>query len=328
MTAVSTYDAVRTESDSRQEASRPATGEQYVICRGDATATIGQVAAVLRDYSVAGTRYTETWPADAMTPHACGVVLMPWPNRVAGGLWTWQGSPQQLDITEPQTGNASHGLLRDTPYRLAARTDESVTLTAAIYPQHGWPFTLDTAVTYALTDTGLAVTHRVSNVGVDQAVFGCGAHPYLRIGDVPVDDLAVTVRAGSYFVTDEAMIPVEKRPLEGVLTGLPQGISLRGQHLDTGFTDLAPVAGRFEHLLTAPDGRTLTVWADFDFAYTIVFTPDDFPNDTSREAAGEHRALAVEPMTCPTNALNTGEGLIRLAPGETWQASWGLTPAG
>lgn len=323
---MSTYDAVRTAPDSRPAAPRAATGEQYLLRRGDSVARIGQVGAVLRDYTVAGTGYTETWPADAPAPHACGVVLMPWPNRVAGGRWTWQGSPQRLDITEPETGNASHGLLRYTPYRPSAGTEDSVTLAASIYPQHGWPFTLDTTVTYALTDSGLAVTHRVSNRGTGEAVFGCGAHPYLRIGDVPVDDLLVTVRAGSYFVTDQAMIPVEKRPLDGALAGLPHGISLRGQHLDTGFADLELVAGRIEHTLAAPNGRTLTLWADPDFAYTIVFTPDDFPNDTSRETAGQHRALAIEPMTCPTNALNTGEGLIRLEPGESWQASWGLTP--
>ena len=31
-------------------------------------------------------------------------------------------------------------------------------------------------------------------------------------------------------------------------------------------------------------------------------------------------------MTCPTNALNSGEGLISLEPGGTWRASWGLAP--
>lgn len=298
-----------------------------MIRRGDAVAHIGQVAAVLRGYSVAGVDYIETSPAEAVAPHACGIVLMPWPNRVAGGQWTWQGSVQQLDITEPETGNASHGLLRYTAYRLTARTEDSVTLAAAIYPQHGWPFTLDTEVTYALTDDGLSVTHRVRNVGEGEAVFGCGAHPYVRIGGVPVDDLCVTIRAGSYLVTNEAMIPVEKRPLDGALVGLSRGMSLRGLHLDTGFADLAAVGGRIEHSVAAPDGRALTIWADPVFAYTIVFTPDDFPNDTSRGPAGLHRALAIEPMTCPTNALNTGEGLIHLAPGETWEASWGLAPS-
>jgi len=29
-------------------------------------------------------------------------------------------------------------------------------------------------------------------------------------------------------------------------------------------------------------------------------------------------------MTCPPNALRTGDGLIELRPGEPWHASWGI----
>lgn len=305
---------------------RPATGDQYLLRRGTATARIGQVGAVLREFTDSGTHYTETWPEADATPYSCGLVLLPWPNRVAAGVWHWAGLRQQLDITEPQRGNALHGLVNQRPHDVIAQTDDSVTLAATIYPQHGWPFALDTAVTYAVTDQGLAVTHHVRNIGADHAVFGCGAHPYLRVGDVPVDDLTVTVRAGSYYVTDDAMIPVEKRPVDGRLAQLPTGVRVGELHLDTGLTDLALVRGRIEHELTAPDGRGLTVWADPDFAYTIVFTPDDFPNDTSRGPTGLHRAIAIEPMTCPTNALASGEALIRLAPGEAWQGSWGISP--
>lgn len=304
----------------------PATGEQYQIRSGDWYATIGQVAAVLREFGRGDTVYTETWPDEHSTPMACGIVLMPWPNRVAGGRWEHDGQVLQLDITEPARSNASHGLLRDFAYRVMGYDEDRVILAADIYPQHGWPFTLHTQVEYALGEDGLSVTHTVTNVGQETAVFGCGAHPYVRIGEVPIDDLTVTVRARTQYVTNDAMIPVAKEPLAPELATLPTGASLRGLHLDTGFTDLELVDGRIQHELAAPDGRTLTIWADPDFKYTIVFTPDDFPNDESRTEPGEHRALAVEPMTCPTNALNSGEGLIELAPGETWSGTWGLTP--
>lgn len=314
---------------------RAASGAQFLLRRGASLARVGEVAAVLREFAVDGTRYTETWPDSVTPPMSCGAVLMPWPNRVAGGRWIWDGQEQQLALTEPARGNAIHGLLHDTAYRATRIAEDNVTLEASIYPRHGWPFTLDTAVTYALTPRGLRVTHEVTNVGAGPAIFGCGAHPYLRIGDVPTEDLTLTLRAGSVYVADDRMIPVEKRALEGDLANLPSGLSLRGQDLDTGFADLHLVpagdgydAAHFEHTLTAPDGRTLTLWADADFAYTIAFTPQAFPNDQSREPAGTHRAIAVEPMTCPTDALNSRDGLIRLEPGETWHASWGLTPRG
>jgi aldose 1-epimerase len=32
-------------------------------------------------------------------------------------------------------------------------------------------------------------------------------------------------------------------------------------------------------------------------------------------------------MTCPPQAFRTGEGLIRLEPGETFSGEWGIEPA-
>ncbi len=42
------------------EYQRPASGQQFSIRRGDAAATVGQVAAVLRSFSVGGVFFTET----------------------------------------------------------------------------------------------------------------------------------------------------------------------------------------------------------------------------------------------------------------------------
>jgi aldose 1-epimerase len=71
------------------------------------------------------------------------------------------------------------------------------------------------------------------------------------------------------------------------------------------------------HRLLGPDGG-VELWAEPAFGWVQVFTPDDHP--------GRGRAVAVEPMTCPPDALNSGTDLITLAPGETWQGSWGLRP--
>ena len=313
---------------------RPASGEQFVLRRGSAVARIGQVAAVLREFAVDGVHFTETWPDRQTPPMGAGMVLMPWPNRTDGARWTHRGGPLQLDVTEPAAGNAIHGLLRNTAYQRVRDGDgaaehavgtgvpaDSVTLAATVYPQHGWPFTLDTAVTYSLDDGGLRVTHTVTNVGSDPAPFGCGAHPYLRVGGEPTADLTLTIRARRRIVTDDRMIPTGTEPLGGGLAGLTTGVRLGDLDVDTGLADLATVGGRFEHRLLAPDGRGVILWADPAFAWVQLYTPHDFP-----APEGPRQAVAIEPMTCPANALNTGEGLIVLQPGETWSASWGLTP--
>jgi aldose 1-epimerase len=62
----------------------------------------------------------------------------------------------------------------------------------------------------------------------------------------------------------------------------------------------------------------VTVWADESWPYVQLFT-GDLP-DVGR------RGLAIEPMTCPPNAFNTGEGLIRLEPGDVFEGRWGIVP--
>src|SRR4029077_3089148 len=166
--------------------------------RGAETARIGQVAAVLREFSVGGVHFTETWDDASVPPMGCGIVLVPWPNRIKDAKWTYQGGQQLLDITDLSLGHATHALLRNTAYDVADQQDGSLTLRATVCPQHGYPFSLDTFVTYALVDDGLSVTHRLVNVGSAAAPFGVGTHPYLRVGDHPVSDLVITL-SGTQF---------------------------------------------------------------------------------------------------------------------------------
>jgi len=156
---------------------RPVTGLRTDLAFGPFTATVGQVGAVLRGFTADGVELTETWADDRPAPMGCGVVLVPWPNRVRLGRWELDGKVQQLDLTDPGHGGAIHGLLRNHPYERTVVEPDRVTLAASIYPQHGYPFTLDTAVTYALSATGLTVTHDISNVGSAAAPVGIGAHP-------------------------------------------------------------------------------------------------------------------------------------------------------
>jgi aldose 1-epimerase len=304
---------------------RPVSGRQYEVRRGNAVVRVGQVAAVLREFSVAGIQFTETWNDDLVAPMGCGLVLVPWPNRVAGGRWTLDGRTQQLDLTEPSRGNATHGLLRNTAYELVEQRSDSVVLGASIYPQHGYPFSLDTSVRYELTDDGLRVTHNLTNVGEARAPFGVGAHPYLRVGSPAPADLTVHVSGTTHTTVDENMIPQRRESVEGTHFDLRGGQRVGDLRADASYTDLEVVQGKVEHRLVAPDGSALVLWADQVFGWAQVFSPDTFPVPGRADA---RVALAIEPMTCAANALNSGEGLLWLEPGESWSASWGLRPEG
>ena len=47
-----------------------------------------------------------------MCDGAHGAPLIPWPNRLADGRYSFGGTEYQLALTEPENRNAIHGLLR------------------------------------------------------------------------------------------------------------------------------------------------------------------------------------------------------------------------
>lgn len=317
---------------------------------GRVTAHIAQLGASLRGLTVGGVDLVPPYPLGAPTPAASGIVLVPWPNRIRDGVWTQHGTTRSLAISEPAKNNAAHGLLRFVAYRTVdaavpaspAGTTEttettettdttdttdgagpatpthpaSLTLHAVVFPQTGYPFHLHTRVTYALTDAGIRVTHDIHNVGTDSAPVAVGAHPYVTIGDVDTADLVLSSPAATRFDVDERMLPLAEVPVDADID-LRQGRRVGSLTLDTGFGTLTRDAdGRVRHTLDAPDGRRVTLWAGAGFDYVQLFVTDRFP--------GLPLAVAIEPMTAPADAFNSGQGLRWLAPGARWRLEWGI----
>ena len=299
------------------------TGEQHHLRSegplGPVTATVVELAAGIRSLTVGGVDLVQDYAADSLPSWGSGIVLVPWPNRVAGARWTHDGAAQQLDITEPSRGNAIHGLLRNTGYRVTDRSDDAITLAAPVFPQHGYPFHLDTSVRYALAEDGITVTHGIHNAGDRPAPVGIGAHPFLRVGEVPMRDLTVTVRASTSFEVDDRMIPVAEHPVAGTESDLSSGRALAGASLDTAFGDVELVEGVARHRLTAPGGAAVELWGGEDFTFAQVFTTEQYVSPS-----GTIDAVAIEPMTCAPDALNSGRGIRMLGPDEQWVASWGI----
>ena len=63
----------------------------------------------------------------------------------------------------------------------------------------------------------------------------------------------------------------------------------------------------------------VTLWGDQTWPYLQVFSGDTVPQPERRR-----QGLAVEPMTCPPNALASGEGLIALESGASITGHWGI----
>ena len=299
------------------------TGEQVVLRAqgdlGEVTAQIAQVGASLRALTVGGVDLVSRYPEGERTPSASGIVLVPWPNRIRDGRWSQCGVTEQLAISEPKYGNASHGLLRFAPYEIVAG-DAEATLSAVVYPQTGYLFTLATSVTYTLVDDGLAVTHRIRNAGDGEAPVALGTHPFFEIGGVDTADLVIAAPGTTWFEVDDRMLPVAEHDVDDA-TDLRGGVRLGDVALDRAYGDVVRGEdGLARTTLTAPDGRTLTVWQDESFGFVQVFTTENYP--------GRDLAVAIEPMTAPADAFNSGRALTWLAPGEEWVLRWGVSYSG
>jgi aldose 1-epimerase len=294
------------------------TGTQYVIAAGAHRASIVEVGAGLQRYTFGDRDVTCAYGEAELPPKACGITLVPWPNRIRDGRYTFDGTEYQLPLTEPKAGNAIHGLGRWERWTPVRHEPAAVTLALDVVPQTGYPFPLRAEVTYALdAEHGLVVTVSAHNTGRVRVPFGAGSHPYLSTGGHALADTAVRLPARQLLVVDEQQVPVGVRPVAGTEHDLRSGKKLRSLRFDDAFTELETVQGRGAAEVRSPSGGA-RLWFDEAFRYLQVYTVDAL----TRQQPG----IAVEPMTCAPNAFNSGDGLMVLNPGGGWTGSWGITP--
>jgi aldose 1-epimerase len=301
-------------------ASAAPTGQQWTIGHGPFEATVVEVGGGLRTLSRDGSPLVAGFGIDEQARTGRGQQLMPWPNRIRDGRYTWEGKQHQLPITEVPRGNASHGLVRWAVWELIEREPESVTVGYRLYPQPGWEHPLDLRTTYVLDDSGLVVTAAARNVGTSPAPFGYGAHPYLAIGSTALADVWVKVPASTWVQVDDRQLPTGRVSVAGSPVDLREGRALGDTTMDTAFTDvLQDDDGMWRCEVASESVGRVVLWADGAFPWVQVFT------GAVEKGLGEP-GIAVEPMTCPPDAFNSGDSLITLAPGDEWTGTWGISP--
>lgn len=247
-----------------------------------------------------------------------GDVLAPWPGRVRDGKYAFDGKEHSLPTNDKDGPNAIHGFLRSRRWDGAIEGGLARFRTRIAAADHaGYPFDVEVAVGYELLPTGLACAVVAHNVGAGPAPFGAGFHPYV-VADGGVDAMPLKVPA-SRVVEFDGLLPT------GRVVDVPSELDFRGGR--------AVGATRLNCCLTGlmpdPDGFTrvragdVELWMDRGFSHLVLYTGDAL-------GPAARKALAIEPMTCATDAFNhPGWGLRVLEPGETMVATWGvgLAPA-
>ncbi|MFC6325102.1 aldose 1-epimerase family protein [Microbacterium koreense] len=292
---------------------------------GDYEAVVASVGATLRVLTHAGRNLIVPFDADEVRPAYRGATLVPWPNRVIDGAYSFEGSDFVLPLTEPDRGHALHGLGAWLDYHATDVGASHVTLRAIIPPQAGYPWRVAVTTTFILSDYGLAQSVTARNLSSTPAPWGTGPHPYLVAGGGRVDDWTLELPASRVLtVTEDRLAPVAVAEVDHDADRFDFRVPrpVRGVQIDHAFTGLARGReGSATVRVTDEAGSGVEMSWDAACPWVQVYTADGPDPATSR------RGLAVEPMTCSPDAFNDARydfdtGLQSVAPGGTTAASW------
>lgn len=293
----------------------PAT--EHSISLGPYSAIITERSGALRQLRHGDRDLVVGFGADGPIPDYRGVVCAPWPNRVAGGRYSHGGKSFQAVINEPERQTALHGLALDARWTLAGRTASSVSLTCQIDSGPAYPGRLQVTAAYELREDGLRCTVAATNTGDTSAPYGVCPHPYLVAGPAPLDDWTLEFPAGEFLeITPDRLLPLQLESVEGHKFDFRTERLLGSIRIDHAFTGII----RTEDGLAAvrvfdPSGTGVEIDWDERCPWVQVHTGD-------KPVGPDRLGLAVEPMTCPPDAFNSGTDLVELAPGSSHEAGW------
>lgn len=254
-----------------------------------------------------------------------GDVLIPFPSRIRDGRYRFDAKEYQLECNDKEGHSAIHGFLRSREWVVAEQEGAHVRFETGIGPDDhpGYPFALRVTMTYQLADEGLRCRFSACNEGERDVPFGAGFHPYFVVGAERVDGCETRIPADQIVELGKGFVPTGR-----ILSVQEAQVDFREPRL-VGETRLNHC---FAGLRRDPDGlarailrdprtgRAVTVWMDQAFQYLVAYTGDAI------EAPWARRSLALEPMTCATDAFNRPElGMIRIRPGRTVEGSFGIT---
>jgi aldose 1-epimerase len=136
-----------------------------------------------------------------------------------------------------------------------------------------------------------------------------------------IDGLELTLPAGTRTLTDERLIPIETVPVDDE-HDFRAGKQIGGIAFNETYGDLTHVDGvATTTLRQSGAGPGVALWVGDNLPWLLLYSADDV-------AGKERRSLAVEPMTAPPDAFNSGIDLVELAPagetGDELSVTWGI----
>jgi aldose 1-epimerase len=221
--------------------------------------------------------------------------MLPWANRIAGGVAPFRGDAITVPVNWPD-GTAIHGLAYEAPWDVAAAAASAATLTIEVAVDR---YRIGAEQRYALSAEALDLEIDVVNLAEWPVPAGIGIHPWFV-------SAPVRVPADLVWPGDGPMPTGPPRPV-GPDEDLRQPVI--AAPMDCCFTGLTG---------TSADIGDLTLSWRGPITQVVVYS-------------GEPGFLCVEPQTMATDGFRLadegvdGTGVIALEPGETLSVGYRLT---
>lgn len=246
-----------------------------------------------------------------------GIKMLPFPNRIKHGKYSFEGQEYKLTINKPNEQNAIHGLITKALFDVAfIDCNEHRALTTLKYEYNqefsGYPFSFLVELTYILSGDGVQIETIIKNTGNENMPIGDGWHPYFCINKQDLNKMYLQIPSKKYLEVDGNMIPTG----EVIKDKAFKKLSLIG---DTKFDHCFIIEEKEENvetiLIDQENKIKLVVWqsvGEGKYNYLQLYTPS------------ERNSIAIEPMTCAPDAFNNKMGLTIIKPNETLALSFGF----
>ena len=201
----------------------PRTGQQFSISHGDYHAVVTELGATLRKLTYQGEDIIVSPGPDDMVTCCHGQLLIPFPNRIENGEYTFEGKTYTLPIDEHERHNAIHGYGKRAFWKLVSLKEDAVTLSWRAPNMEGYPFDIVVTATYSLADDGLHLNISAYNNGDADAPWALAIHPWLANGfngygdeiDAHNAKCSLTVPGRTHVTVNENLIPTGTEPVDG-----------------------------------------------------------------------------------------------------------------
>jgi aldose 1-epimerase len=282
----------------------------------------------------------EGFPKAGMRATSSGTpILVPFPNRIAGGKFIYDGKDYSLPLNS-QGVNAIHGFAFDKPWRIVNQsppelppsiTGEFEMLRDSEFTEEHWPGNFQVRCEVRTGARQIDHVFSISNLSNASIPFGLGTHPYFRLigdGTGSLNRCGIIVAAETLVELKDTIPTGNVRPVDDetrlVIQDRRPGripVHIGDRKLDDVYTGLQPFgkdgkSPKFEHAvfdLRKDETLFTAIIHNADFPYVVVYVPS------------HRKAVCIEPYSCVTNAVNLGErlgqngpptGLWRLEPDE------------